>query len=230
MTTKLGELKAKLGEYESTIRDHTSAISSAKSKCDEWTRSDVGKIQRESMFCPFSFPFSSFLRTLLDPKRMYMRLSHWEETTSKRKRLTHRRVRNPARSPSMEDPIPTRRSTRDALRLGSQAHFQLLSLRTRPRDRFYLLPVLQRRRRRGYRRVVGAGQGQPGLDVEVEIENNSCSSTSHPLGVEDEANNNRWSRKSDHSGTQSKDSVKNSNSFLPNTLLLILWYLENLQR
>ena len=58
MTTKLGELKSKLGEYESTIRDHESAISSAKSKCDEWTRSDVGKIQREfwSIFRSFLFP------------------------------------------------------------------------------------------------------------------------------------------------------------------------------
>lgn len=57
MTTKLGELKSKLGEYESTIRDHESAILSAKSKCDEWTRSDVGKIQRES----WSFFFRSLL-------------------------------------------------------------------------------------------------------------------------------------------------------------------------
>lgn len=71
MTTKLGELKSKLGEYESTIRDHESAISSAKSKCDEWTRSDVGKIQRESW--SFFRSFSSLRESTRQPTIERMR-------------------------------------------------------------------------------------------------------------------------------------------------------------
>lgn len=65
MTTKLGELQSKLGEYELTIRDHESAISSAKSKCDEWTRSDVGKIQRESW--SFFRSFFSLRKSMRQP-------------------------------------------------------------------------------------------------------------------------------------------------------------------
>jgi hypothetical protein len=88
----------------------------------------------------------------------------------------------------MENSIPARRPTRDALCLGIEAYIQLLSLHTRPRDRFHVPLVFKRGRGRSYRGITGAGQEQPEPDVEIEIENNSCSSTSHPLGVEDEAN------------------------------------------
>lgn len=173
MTTKLGELKIKLGEYESTIRDHTSAISSAKSKCDEWTRSDVGKIQRESFFplCLFS-PSSLYPRCKIasgDQRAVQVRAWRSKDNMDQDQELTNRRIRNSARSSSMEDPIHTCRPTRDALCLGIEVDIQLLSLHTRPRNRFHLLLGLQRRRRRGYRGITGASEEQPWLDVEIEI-------------------------------------------------------------
>jgi hypothetical protein len=48
--SKLNDLKSKLAEYESQCLEHTTAIVSAKGRCDEFTRGDVGRLQRMSLF------------------------------------------------------------------------------------------------------------------------------------------------------------------------------------
>ena len=58
--TKLNDLKSKLAEYESQCLEHSTAIASAKGRCDEFTRGLVGRLQRMSaFFLPFFFPPSS---------------------------------------------------------------------------------------------------------------------------------------------------------------------------
>ena len=47
--SKLNHLKSKLAEYESQVLEHTTAIASARGRCDEFTRGDVGRLQRMSL-------------------------------------------------------------------------------------------------------------------------------------------------------------------------------------
>jgi len=47
--SKLNDLKSKLAEYESQVLEHTTAIASARGRCDEFTRGDVGRLQRMSL-------------------------------------------------------------------------------------------------------------------------------------------------------------------------------------
>ena len=57
--SKLNDLKSKLAEYDQQVLEHTTAIASAKGRCDEFTRGDVGRLQRMSPFLLFflsSFP------------------------------------------------------------------------------------------------------------------------------------------------------------------------------
>jgi hypothetical protein len=66
--SKLNDLKSKLGEYESQCLEHTTAIASAKGRCDEFTRGDVGRLQRMSPFFLLTFfpsPVLSFIPPLL---------------------------------------------------------------------------------------------------------------------------------------------------------------------
>jgi predicted nucleic acid-binding Zn-ribbon protein len=44
--SKLNDLKSKLAEYEAQVLEHTTAIASARGRCDEFTRGDVGRLQR----------------------------------------------------------------------------------------------------------------------------------------------------------------------------------------
>jgi len=46
--SRLNDLKSKLAEYESQVLEHTTAIASARGRCDEFTRGDVGRLQRMS--------------------------------------------------------------------------------------------------------------------------------------------------------------------------------------
>jgi hypothetical protein len=64
--SKLNDLKSKLAEYESQCLEHTTAIASAKGRCDEFTRGDVGRLQRMSpFFLLFFFPLSLLLPLVL---------------------------------------------------------------------------------------------------------------------------------------------------------------------
>ncbi|KAL7420888.1 hypothetical protein Q5752_004842 [Cryptotrichosporon argae] len=46
-TAKADDLQAKLDELEAVKREHVAAIASAKSKCDQFTKSDVARLQQE---------------------------------------------------------------------------------------------------------------------------------------------------------------------------------------
>jgi hypothetical protein len=63
--SKLNDLKSKLMEYESQCLEHTTAIASAKGRCDEFTRGDVGRLQRMSPFFLLSHLLSFFPSPIL---------------------------------------------------------------------------------------------------------------------------------------------------------------------
>jgi hypothetical protein len=63
--SKLNDLKTKLAEYESQCLEHTTAIASAKGRCDEFTRGDVGRLQRMSPFFLLSHLLSFFPSPIL---------------------------------------------------------------------------------------------------------------------------------------------------------------------
>lgn len=46
LSTKLADLRNKLADQNAVRSEHESAIVSARSKCDEYTKSDVSKLQR----------------------------------------------------------------------------------------------------------------------------------------------------------------------------------------
>lgn len=118
--TKLNDLKSKLAEYESQCLEHTTAIASAKGRCDEFTRGDVGRLQRMSLvFFLFFFPSSSSSWCAF---HMPICLSHGMRgedldedlkinRSRRSRRLTNRRIWNPPRSTSMENQPPKGGST-----------------------------------------------------------------------------------------------------------------------
>jgi hypothetical protein len=48
LASKLADLNSKLADYQIVINDHVVAIKGARSMCDEFTKGDVGRLQRMS--------------------------------------------------------------------------------------------------------------------------------------------------------------------------------------